>query len=148
VRGAVLAVLLEEPMHGYQVMQAISERSGGSWQPSPGAVYPVLAQLEDEALVAITQEAGRKVATLTDAGRTAAEEAATSGRDPFADDSPTAGPGLRDSVAALQQAAREVARNGSPSQRERARKVVDDARRQLYLLLAEDPEAEAQAPQE
>src|SRR4051812_49623272 len=69
VRAAVLALLATEPMHGYQLMQAIADRSGGRWTPSPGAIYPTISQLEDEGLVTVTAEAGRKLVTLTDAGR-------------------------------------------------------------------------------
>ena len=53
----------EQPMHGYQLIQEIGERSGGQWRPSPGAIYPALNLLEDEGLVAITAESGRKLAT-------------------------------------------------------------------------------------
>src|ERR1700712_4417473 len=69
VRAAVLQLLAEEPMHGYQLMQAIAERSGGRWTPSPGAIYPTINQLEDEGLVLVTADAGRKLVTLTDVGR-------------------------------------------------------------------------------
>src|SRR3954467_7357047 len=62
VRAAVLQLLAQEPMHGYQLMQAISDRSGGRWTPSPGAIYPTINQLEDEGLVTVTAEAGRKLA--------------------------------------------------------------------------------------
>ena len=51
VRAGLLILLAEEPRNGYQLMQAIEERSGGRWRPSPGAVYPSLAQLEDEGLI-------------------------------------------------------------------------------------------------
>ncbi|MDN5855542.1 MAG: PadR family transcriptional regulator, partial [Actinomycetia bacterium] len=68
VRAATLTLLAEEPMHGYQLMQAIADRSNGRWTPSPGAIYPTLNQLEDEGLVTITRESGRKLATLTEAG--------------------------------------------------------------------------------
>src|SRR5215212_6927609 len=88
VRAAVLVLLAEQPMHGYQIIQEIAERSGGLWQPSPGSIYPVLQQLEDEGLVLIEQTEGRKVGTVT-----------------------------------------QVAE---------ARKVLADARRRLYLILAED----------
>src|SRR3954470_17314846 len=69
VRTAVLLLLEEQPMHGYQLMQGIAERTGGAWTPSPGAVYPTINQLEDEGLVTVTAESGRKLVTLTDAGR-------------------------------------------------------------------------------
>ena len=51
VRTAMLMLLAEEPRNGYQLMQTIEERSGGRWRPSPGSVYPTLAQLEDEGLI-------------------------------------------------------------------------------------------------
>src|SRR3954453_12476661 len=69
VRSAVLLLLTEEPMHGYQLMQAIADRSGGRWTPSPGAIYPTISQLEDEGLVTVTAAAGRKLVTLTAHGR-------------------------------------------------------------------------------
>jgi hypothetical protein len=69
VRTAVLLVLADEPMHGYQIMQAMSDRTGGAWRPSPGAVYPTIAQLEDEGLVTTQEEGGRRLVTLTSEGR-------------------------------------------------------------------------------
>ena len=80
VRAATLLLLAEQPMHGYQLMQAIAERSGGRWAPSPGAIYPTISQLEDEGLVTVTAAAGRKLVTLTDAGREHIESLG----DPFA----------------------------------------------------------------
>src|SRR6478609_7972367 len=69
VRTAIMLVLADQPMHGYQIMQAMSERTGGAWRPSPGAVYPTIAQLEDEGLVTTKEEGGRRLVTLTDEGR-------------------------------------------------------------------------------
>ena len=51
VRGAILRLLAERPMHGYELIGELEERTGGRWRPSPGSVYPTLAQLEDEGLV-------------------------------------------------------------------------------------------------
>lgn len=138
VRSAVLLVLTEQPMHGYQLMHAIAERSNEAWRPSPGAIYPVLSQLEDEGLVTITLDAGRKVAELTETGAAAAETITETGTDPFAGDGEENGPDLRGSLHGLHQAAREVGRNGSPEQQERAREAIDAAKRQLYLILAEE----------
>src|SRR5204863_7298875 len=73
VRAAVLQLLADEPMHGYQLMQAIADRTGGRWAPSPGAIYPTINQLEDEGLVTIEAGSGRKLVSLTDAGRSQAE---------------------------------------------------------------------------
>src|SRR5215213_10877443 len=68
VRAALLVLLAEEPRNGYQLIQELSERSGGMWQPSPGAVYPALSQLEDEGLVRSVETDGRRSFRLTDEG--------------------------------------------------------------------------------
>ena len=52
VRTSILALLAEQPLNGYQIMQTLAERTDGAWKPSPGAVYPALSQLEDEGLIA------------------------------------------------------------------------------------------------
>src|SRR6266566_1956172 len=69
VRAAALLLLAEEPRNGYQIMQELEERSGGAWRPSPGSVYPALAQLEDEGLIRTEESDGRKAFVLTDTGR-------------------------------------------------------------------------------
>jgi DNA-binding PadR family transcriptional regulator len=140
VRAAVLALLAEEPMHGYQLMQAIADRSGGRWTPSPGAIYPTISQLEDEGLVTITAESGRKLVTLTDAGRehlTARGETA----DPFAAfGGASAGADVRGTLEQLHGAVRQVARTGTEAQLTAAVGILAEARRALYLLLADGPE--------
>ncbi|MEU5098129.1 PadR family transcriptional regulator, partial [Streptomyces sp. NPDC020996] len=59
-------------MHGYEMIQEIAERSGGAWKPSPGSVYPTLQLLEDEGLIVSESEGGKKLFSLTGAGREAA----------------------------------------------------------------------------
>jgi DNA-binding PadR family transcriptional regulator len=145
IRAAVLQLLLAGPKHGYQLIQEISERSGGAWTPSPGSMYPTIAQLEDEGLVTVTMEEGRKTIALTDAGRTAAES--YEGPEPWQ----AATRGQRDvgklwtSVGAFMAAVKQVGKTGQPDQIERARVLVDKARRELYLMLAEDPPEESSA---
>src|SRR3954447_2987730 len=136
VRAAVLALLATEPMHGYQLMQAIAERSGGRWTPSPGAIYPTISQLEDEGLVTVTADAGRKLVTLTDFGR----EQATAAGDPFAGFA-AEGPGVdvRGLLEQMHGAVRQVVRSGSEPQLTAAAAIINDARRALYLLLADGP---------
>ncbi len=144
VRVAVLLLLAEEPMHGYQLMQTIADRSGGRWTPSPGAIYPTLNQLEDEGLVTVTADAGRKLVTLTEAGRQFVEEHGESWPDPFAaarGEHP--GANLRILLEELHVAARQVARNGSDVQRAAAAEILGSARRSLYLLLADGLEPTA-----
>ena len=127
-------------MHGYQLMQAIADRTDDRWTPSPGAIYPAISLLEDEGLVVAHAESGRKVVSLTDAGRALVEESRDSWPDPFdtAADGP-AGPDLRRALMQLAEAARQVGRTGSADQRERAATIIEDARRALYLLLADGP---------
>src|SRR5581483_9137759 len=69
VRLALLRLLAEQPRNGYQLMQAIEERSEGLWRPSPGSVYPTLSQLEDEGLVRSVEADGARVFEITDTGR-------------------------------------------------------------------------------
>ena len=141
VRTAILLLLAEEPMHGYQLMQAIADRSGGTWTPSPGAVYPAISLLEDEGLVTVTAESGRKLVTLTDAGRDQIESRRQGWPDPFAG-APGRGAGadLRGLLEQLHGAARQVGRTGSDAQIAAAATILGEARRALYLLLAEGPE--------
>jgi DNA-binding PadR family transcriptional regulator len=141
VRAAVLQLLAEEPMHGYQLMQAIAERSGGRWTPSPGAIYPTINQLEDEGLVTVTADAGRKLVTLTDAGREYIHARRESSADPFAGFEASApGTDLRGPLEQIQGAVREIARTGTDTQLTAAAAVLAEARRALYLLLADGPE--------
>lgn len=144
VRQAVLRLLLEEPMHGYQLMQAIEERSGGRWTVSPGAIYPTISQLEDEGLVTVEAESGRKLVTLTAAGR----EKAEAGPDPFTpwgEDAPT-GANMRDLLEGVAVAARQLGRHGTEPQITAAATLLDETRRRLYLILAgETPQASTAA---
>jgi DNA-binding PadR family transcriptional regulator len=134
-------LLAEEPMHGYQLMQAIADRSGGRWTPSPGAIYPTINQLEDECLVTVTAESGRKLVTLTDAGREYVEGRRETSIDPFAGfASAEPATDLRGLIEELHSATRQVARSGSEEQRTAAAKILGDARRSLYLLLADGPQ--------
>jgi DNA-binding PadR family transcriptional regulator len=68
-RLAILSLLSEGPKHGYQLMKELAERSGGVYKASAGSVYPTLQQLEDEGLVEAALIGGRRVYTLTPAGR-------------------------------------------------------------------------------
>lgn len=141
VRAAVLALLAEGPMHGYQIIREIEERSDGAWKPSPGSVYPTLQLLADEGLVKAEESAGKKTYSLTDAGRAAAEESGER-------TAPWETPGMKDAAARtsalpragakLAQAVAQVASSGSPAQAQQAVDVLDEARRRLYSILAQD----------
>ena len=58
VRSAILALLAERPMHGYEIIAELSERTEGLWRPSPYSIYPTLQLLEDEGLVTAQADDG------------------------------------------------------------------------------------------
>ncbi|WP_127793355.1 PadR family transcriptional regulator [Agromyces sp. LHK192] len=140
VRAAVLALLAERPMHGYQVIQEIEERSGGAWKPSPGSVYPTLQMLADEGLISAEESGGRKTYTLTDTGRAEADAASAKAAPWEASGSKDSGrtTELPRAGVKLAQAVGQVARGGTPEQVAQAVEVLDDARRRLYSILAQD----------
>ena len=82
VRSAILALLDDRPMHGYEMIQELEERTGGRWSPSAGSIYPTLQLLEDEGLVKGDEVDDRKVYALTDSGREAVPER-TEGKRPW-----------------------------------------------------------------
>jgi DNA-binding PadR family transcriptional regulator len=138
IRAAILALLAEEPMHGYQIIQELAARTDDVWRPSPGSVYPTLQQLEDEDLIrAAESTTGKRVFELTDAGR----DAAALQPEPWkqvAGDADDALVGLRDLVFQVLDATRQVASTGTKEQLESAQSILRDARKQLYRLLADD----------
>lgn len=136
VRAAVLALLAEQPMHGYQIIHEIEERSGGSWKPSPGSVYPTLQLLADEGLIAADESNGRKTYSLTEAGH--AQVAATGASSPFTDDEKVDSGALPKAGISLAQAAAQVQRSGTPAQIRQAVTELEDVRRRLYAILAQD----------
>ena len=69
VKYALLELLQERPMHGYEMMKALEERSGGFYAPSAGTIYPTLQLLEDRELVTVQEVEGKKIYKITDAGR-------------------------------------------------------------------------------
>ncbi|UGT43097.1 PadR family transcriptional regulator [Nocardia yamanashiensis] len=141
VRAAILLLLQERPMHGYELIQQIRERSQDVWRPSPGSIYPALSQLEDEGLVIIEKVAGRKTAKLTEAGTTYLEENRTELGDPWQDVKDGVGDqalDLRGLIGQLMGAAAQVAAVGNKEQAEKAAEVLTEARRALYRILAED----------
>ena len=139
IRAAILALLAEEPMHGYQIIQVVSERSDGNWTPSPGSVYPTLQQLEDEGLIEpVASESGRRAFALTDEGREAATAGPAAPWDEAAESFDTDLVELRDLVHQVLAATRQVAQAGSAAQIKAAQDVLRAARKSIYKLLAED----------
>ena len=130
-------MLAEEPLNGYQLMQAIEERSGGRWRPSPGSVYPSLAQLEDERLVRAIERDEMKLFEITDAGRQHLEERHDH-TPPWEDDEPDTVSDFKSQIKQIAIAWAQVVRAGNEAQIARAGETLAEARRKLYLILAEE----------
>jgi DNA-binding PadR family transcriptional regulator len=153
VRVAILAVLAEEPLNGYQVIGQIADRTGGAWRPSPGSVYPTISQLEDEGLIESDDERGRRTLRLTDAGRDYLSEhtdevaevwapfdgegkGAKSDKD---DATPTDYSALKPELGRVMNAVWQIISTGSDRQRRAAVGVLVETRRGLYGILADHP---------
>jgi DNA-binding PadR family transcriptional regulator len=142
VRAAILDLLAEGGQwNGYQLIQEISGRTSGVWRPSAGSVYPALQQLEDEGLIAPQGEGRRRMFELTDAGRAYAQEHVdelNASWDAAAGMTDEAAIEFHDLIRQVMMAVMEVRRAGSADQLAQARSVLAQARRSLYLILAED----------
>ncbi len=138
IRAAILRLLSEQPMHGYQIIQELSARSGGAWSPSAGSVYPTLQMLADEGLIASEESAGKKVFSLTEAG--IATVAETADQPAPWDDAAQSGAGTvdyRESVAKVMHPVFQIGKNGSATQIAEALEVLEETRKKLYTILAE-----------
>jgi len=141
LRAAALLILAEQPVNGYQLIQAISERSQGSWRPSPGSVYPALHQLESEDLVQSVPSGSRREYDLTPAGRTYVEEhweelvqvwqSVTGSVDNRIVT-------LRTLCEQVNGAVLHIMRDGNERRVGDAVQLLTELRRQLYRLLSED----------
>jgi DNA-binding PadR family transcriptional regulator len=139
VRAAILVLLAERPMHGYEIIQEVAERSQDLWKPSPGSVYPTLQLLVDEGLIVAEESQGsKKLFQLTDAGKEAAEKVATPPWDEIADGVDPAHLNLRAAVGQLFGAVAQSAHAATTEQQQRIIEIVNNARREIYTILAED----------
>jgi DNA-binding PadR family transcriptional regulator len=141
VRAAILALLQEGPRTGYQIMSDIEARSNGAWRPSPGAVYPALAALADEGLIVGAESSGRRTFSLTDAGRDYVEQNPEMARGAWESQSQQQDwqpPGLFAEAARLAGGIVQVAHAGTPEQVQAAERLLEQTRRRLYQILADD----------
>ncbi|MET7327612.1 PadR family transcriptional regulator [Nonomuraea sp. NPDC005650] len=138
VRAALLALLLEEPQNGYQMIQSIEERSRGVWRPSPGSVYPALQQLEDEGLVSSDESGGSRTYRLTEEGR---RHAGDTGEAPWDEVARTAVPPdhheLRLLWAQLNEAFSHLVRTADERQIAAAKELIKKTRKSMFQILAE-----------
>lgn len=136
VRLAALLLIAEEPRNGYQVIQELADRTDGRWKPSPGAIYPALAQLEDEGLIRPADSGSGKAFEITEEGRAQADAVEQAPWDRTAQDD--------DPAFALAQAYKQtwhavsaVSQTGDAETIAAATSEVEELRRRLFQLLAE-----------
>lgn len=144
VRAAILVLLDEEPRNGYQLMQELERRSQGAWRPSSGSVYPTLSLLEDEGLVAAGKDESNRIYRLTERGKAYVAkhrdelgtpwEVETSGTDPRWE--------IMNWMREIGPALGQVLKHGTTEQIAEARRIVSEARRALYRLLADDDDSD------
>ena len=143
IRTAALLLLAEEPRNGYTIMQEIEERSNGVWRPSPGSVYPALAQLEDEGLIRSEESEGRKRFAITDAGReqiASRPEGAPAPWDTLADGVSRDVQELFGLMRQVGMAGVQLVQTATEKQLAEAKQVLTETRRAIYRILADGDE--------
>lgn len=138
VAAAAMSLLKEHDMHGYQIIQELSERSGGAWSPSPGSVYPALQSLEKHGMVSSTEDDGRRVFSLTELGRKHAAMLPADAPWQEAARNSERSRGMQDAFDGLSAAVVQVGRVGDDDQIEKISQILMDARKRIYLVLAGD----------
>ncbi len=125
-------------MHGYEMINRISEKTGGLWSPSPGSVYPTLQLLEETGLIEGSDDDGKRRYSITDEGRKAsAERKGPLPWDSFNEEDKSGHRALFISARQLASAVQQTAGSGTEEQRERVREILEDARKRVYAILAE-----------
>ena len=143
IRTASLLLLAEEPRNGYAIMQEIEQRSDGVWRPSPGSVYPALAQLEDEGLIRSEEVDGRKLFAITDAGReqiAARPQDAPAPWDTLADGVSSDVQELFGLMRQVGVAGLQLVQTATEKQISEAKQVLTETRRAIYRILADGGE--------
>jgi DNA-binding PadR family transcriptional regulator len=139
VRHAIISLLAEGPSNGYGLIKAIATKSGGTWTPSPGSVYPTLQQLVDEELIETVGEGRRTDFQLTAAGTAYAKEHADELERLWnaTEQDASAEAALGESIQKFMGVVHQFRFAATDDQRAKAVDAIDQARRTLYGILAD-----------
>lgn len=148
IKYVLLELINERPRHGYELIKELENRYGGFYRPSPGTVYPTLQLLEDEGSLTSESVEGKRVYTITEAGRQVLSEHQGSRRD----DGPWGGfhmghdrpelAELRESAMGLFGSLMQLGRHGTAEQIRAAITRIDSLRREIYTIMAEGERAQ------
>ncbi|MEO0853926.1 MAG: PadR family transcriptional regulator [Cyanobacteria bacterium J06648_11] len=140
IKFILLALLAEGPNHGYNLIKEMENRYGQFRRLSPGSVYPTLQMLEEGGYLTSEQQEGKRVYTITDAGRALLEERS---RQRDADrsgdfiDAPAEFGDLREAATELADTVSQVARGGKVEQMRRVREMLAQVKRDIHAMLSE-----------
>jgi DNA-binding PadR family transcriptional regulator len=138
IKYILLALLAEQPRHGYELIKELEGRYGGFWKPSPGSVYPTLQLLEEGGYLISEQVEGRRVYTITDSGRELLAERGDPLDDMDRGNRPQQLIELKKAIADVGAAVMQVARSGNSDKVSRVRELLKGLKREIYTILAED----------
>ncbi len=139
-RGDIAPIILHalhaKPMHGYEVISHLEEKSHGMWRPSAGSVYPTLQLLEEQDLVTSDTKDGKKVYTLTESGLKEAEQVEAKFKAHWQERSGHSKQfrELKTVIFESMGILREIAAQDSEEKTTAARKVLEDTRDKLRQL--------------
>jgi DNA-binding PadR family transcriptional regulator len=140
IRVALLSGLGDGPAHGYELIQRLSDKTGGRWKPSPGSVYPTLQLLEDAGFVSSNQQDTKRVYSITEAGQAElnTKMSAAGGTPPWMDpEAAGSHDDLRKAAAQLMMATKQIGISENQANIDATARILNDARRKLYQLLAD-----------
>jgi DNA-binding PadR family transcriptional regulator len=132
VKFFILEVLEAGPRHGYDIISALEEKSGGRYRPSPGSIYPTLQLLEDGGFATSETVDGKRVYTITDAGRSLLK-----GKPPEAEPARAEEDDLRSAFFKLAEAMKQAANVAGPAEQAKLKEILVGARREVYKVLAD-----------
>jgi DNA-binding PadR family transcriptional regulator len=127
-------------MHGYEMIKEIEERTEGAWTPSAGSIYPTLQMLEDEGLIRGEESDGKRRFTLTETG-TAQQREKAGEQTPWDAVKADAAPEqihLAASLKKLNHSIAQVFHAADQGQQKRVHELLDETRRKVYAILAEE----------
>ena len=143
IKFMLLGLLSERPQHGYELIKELENRRGGFRRLSPGSVYPTLQMMEEGGYLTSEQVDGKRVYTITEAGRRLLRDRhqqsdSTNAYDSFIENKPSQLIELRRTLTELNDLVTQVARSGNSEQANRVRDLLVQVKREIYKFLAED----------